>query len=346
MDATPPKMLVFDEDGDTLIILPYITSASEAADDQKSDPNVEQNGEKRPAEDALEKNEVRMKVSKKHMMLASRRAQKIFLGPWKETESRGTDGLHHWLFEPVFTPEAFEIVLNIIHGQTRGVPDQIGLATLADIAALVDDLQCEDAVWFIVKSWIRLLQEPLPHTICEDLVRWILISSVFDEPSIFQDCTKVAIQSTCKQLDTTGLPIRPSIIDGIEVERIKILDALMVDLEDQRDGLSRGELGCNLECRSSYLGALIQGMHSTGILPILDVNSPTNDPYEAPHRGLRVSSAMKAIREMPFPDVYITNIYSSRPSFHTCNLRGSLWQHLDEVEAEIMGLNLNEFMPK
>ncbi|CAH0035794.1 unnamed protein product [Clonostachys rhizophaga] len=150
MDTKSPEMLVFDEDGDTLIILPYITSATEAADDQKSNSNAEKNGEKQPADGILKT--VRMKVSKKHLVLASRRAQKLFLGPWKETESRGTDGLYHWLFEPFFTPEAFEIVLNIIHGHTKGVSDQIGLATLADIAAVVDDLQCEDAVWFIVKS--------------------------------------------------------------------------------------------------------------------------------------------------------------------------------------------------
>ncbi|CAG9949086.1 unnamed protein product [Clonostachys rosea f. rosea IK726] len=344
MDAKPPKTLVFDEDGDTLIILPYFTSTTEAADGQKPSPKVDESGEKQPADDTLET--VHMKVSKKHLMLASRRAQKLFLGPWKETESQGTDGLHHWLFEPFFTPEAFEIVLNIIHGHTKMVPTKIGLATLADIAAVVDDLQCEDAVWFIVKSWIRLLEKRLPESICENLVRWILISSVFDEPSIFEHCTQVAIRFTCKQLDTTGLPIRPSIIDGMEAQRIALLDGMVAHLEDQRDRLIRGTLGCHFNCRSSYLGALIQGMHSTGILPILDVDSPKVDPSKAPHRGLSVQSAMATISGIQFPEVYTRSEFfvSGHPELHTCHLKKSLELHLEAVGKGIRGLNLDEFV--
>ncbi|KAK7229733.1 hypothetical protein V2G26_001903 [Clonostachys chloroleuca] len=285
-----------------------------------------------------------MKVSKKHMMLASRRAQKLFLGPWKETEPRGTDGLCHWLFEPFFTPEAFEIVLNIIHGHTKKVPTEIGLATLADIAALVDDLKCEDAVWFIVKSWIRLLNKRLPNKICEDLVKWILISSVFDEPSIFSKCTYVAIRHTCQRLDTIGHPIRPSIIDSIEAERIKHLDALVAHMKEQRDKLSRGALGCNFECRSSYLGALIQRMHATGILPILEVDSPKVDPSEAPHRGLSLSSVIDGIRGIPFPDVYIKRTDVLRPFLHKCELEQSLKNHANELDIGIGALNLHYFV--
>ncbi|CAH0004373.1 unnamed protein product [Clonostachys byssicola] len=361
MDAKPPKMLVFDEDGDTLIVLPYINEAADgqesipnedensekqSADGQEMIPNGDNNSEEQPADDTLET--VRMKVSKKHLVLASRRAQKIFLGPWKETESEGTDGLHHWLFEPFFTPEAFEIVLNIIHGHTKKVPIAIGLATLADVAAVVDDLQCEDAVWFIVKSWIRLLAKHLPDCICEDLVRWILISSVFDEPSIFAECTQVAIQSACQRLDTIGLPIRPSIIDGIEAERIKLLDALMVYLEGLRDSLIRGTLGCNFECQSSHLGALLQGMHTIGILPILDVGSPKVEPSEAPHRGLSLLSVRDYFHGMPFPNVYIksNNARNSIPSLHKCDLKWSLREHVSGMEDDISGLNLDEFVRK
>ncbi|VUC36697.1 unnamed protein product [Clonostachys rosea] len=366
-------MLIFDEDGDALIILPYATSTAECpetSNGQETDPMIDENGDNTLADSTVEKNAVRMKVSRKHLLLASRRAQKVFLGPWKESESKETDGLYHWSFEPVFTPEAFEIVLNIIHGHTKKVPNKIGLAPLADIAAVVDDLQCEDAVWFIVKSWIRQLEGLLPDSVCEDLSRWILIASMFDEPTIFQRCTALAIRYSCTQLDSAGLPIQPSIIgkaariyyprpsyaykliqeDAIESRRTYYLDLLVVHLEDQRDKLIRGTLGCDLQCRSSYLGALVQGMHSTGILPISDTASPNFDRSEAPYRRLSPSSAMQAICDIPLPDVY--GIFKSphhrtpQPMLHKCALQSSHKEYVETLRTLIAGLRLETFVCK
>jgi hypothetical protein len=120
--------------------------------------------------------------------------------------------LHRWQFEPFFEPEAFEIVMNIIHGHSKKVPHQVTLCMLADVCAVVDDLRCEEAAWFCAKSWIRQLEQTLPVTVCDDLARWIFVASVFYEPEIFLHCTKTAIFYSRESLPTAGLPIRPPII--------------------------------------------------------------------------------------------------------------------------------------
>lgn len=39
---------------------------------------------------------------------------------------------------PDDNPEAFEILMNVLHGRSRQVPDRIGFALLADLAVLAD----------------------------------------------------------------------------------------------------------------------------------------------------------------------------------------------------------------
>ncbi|KAL1898084.1 hypothetical protein Cpir12675_002032 [Ceratocystis pirilliformis] len=59
--------------------------------------------------------EVHFLVSKKHLTLASRRAENMFAGDFKEAIPNDTDGLCHWKFDPIFNTKAFEIVINTIH---------------------------------------------------------------------------------------------------------------------------------------------------------------------------------------------------------------------------------------
>uniref|UniRef100_A0A0B7KJW4 Uncharacterized protein n=1 Tax=Bionectria ochroleuca TaxID=29856 RepID=A0A0B7KJW4_BIOOC len=59
--------------------------------------------------------------SKKHLTSASPRADKIFSSGFKEAIPGDGDGLFHWMFEPIFDPDAFKIVMKIIHGKTRDI---------------------------------------------------------------------------------------------------------------------------------------------------------------------------------------------------------------------------------
>lgn len=155
--------------------------------------------------------DIQFLVSKKHLVLASPRAGKVLEGSFKEA-TPGEDGLFHWKFEPIFDTKAFETVMKIIHGQTRGISRNISLTLLAQITAIVDDLECHNTVWFFAEGWISQMKDPIPCKICEDLMRWILISFVFEQPKLFTEATATAIRYGTDAIPPFNLPIRPKIL--------------------------------------------------------------------------------------------------------------------------------------
>ncbi|KAG5756735.1 hypothetical protein H9Q70_000621 [Fusarium xylarioides] len=212
-----------DPEGDTLIILP-VKAASTQSETPDSPP------------------EKHYLCSKKHLTLACRRAAKLFSSQFKEA-SVEPDGLYHWKFEGIFDAEAFELVLKIIHGKTRNVPRSVKLDLLSDIATIVDDLECHEAVAFFSTNWLfgwtvewlqpgQLRDKPLAQV--------ILASFVFEHASLFQTYTKMAIRHNIDVVSTYDLPIRADVSDKV---------------------------GCNEACRATLLGSLLQGMKKSGLYP-------------------------------------------------------------------------------
>lgn len=153
----------------------------------------------------------RFLVSKKHLMLASRRASKVLGGSFKEAVPE-EDGLLHWNFEPIFNSKAFEIVMQIIHGQTRHVPEKVDVELLAQIAAIVDDLECLDSIWFFAKRWLSQMKNAYAFGPYGDLLKWILISFVYEESEIFKNVTHTVISCSTDAIPTFDLPIRSKIL--------------------------------------------------------------------------------------------------------------------------------------
>ncbi|KAK7432024.1 hypothetical protein QQZ08_001314 [Neonectria magnoliae] len=232
VDSTPEKIVFItlckkmsitridiDSDGDTLIILPYEgvpgddgtqKAADDAATTLQDDSTPEASSSDENAVDPLP--QLHLKVSMKHLALASRRAKAMFNGPFKEAQPSAVDGLRHWEFEPIFDPDAFQIVMNVIHGKTRQTPMEMELKQLADFAAVVDDLECHDAVWFVARIWVGQLSKSGYATGIANIARVILVSSVFNEERLFQTSTSQAILQGTNSLSTYGLPIRPKIV--------------------------------------------------------------------------------------------------------------------------------------
>lgn len=155
--------------------------------------------------------EKRYLVSKKHLMLASCRASKVLGGSFKEATPE-EDGRFHWNIEPIFDPRAFQIVMQIIHGQTRDVPVTVDVGLLAQITTIVDDLECQNSVWFFAKGWLSQIRGKVPYGMCEDLMRWILISFVFEESALFKTVTGTALRYSTNIMHTFQLPIRSKIL--------------------------------------------------------------------------------------------------------------------------------------
>ncbi|KAI3580817.1 hypothetical protein IWW34DRAFT_831406 [Fusarium oxysporum f. sp. albedinis] len=236
-----------DPEGDTLIILPVKPTSTQS---ETPDPPIEKH----------------FLCSKKHLTLASRRAAKLFSSQFKEA-SVELDGLYHWKFEGIFNHEAFALVLKIIHGKTRGVPRTIKLDLLADIATIVDDLECHEVIAFFSDNWLSRWPGENERTRGKELAQLILSSFVFEHAALFEIYTKMAIRYSDDGLLTFGLPIRADVSDKIESTRIEIFQHLFDGLDNLQTRILDASVGCNAACRAMLLGSLLQAMKKLELYP-------------------------------------------------------------------------------
>ncbi|KAM0082612.1 hypothetical protein ACKRZS_005184 [Fusarium odoratissimum] len=236
-----------DPEGDTLILLPVKPASTQS---ETPDPTIEKH----------------FLCSKKHLTLASRRAAKLFSSQFKEA-SVESDGLYHWKFEGIFNHEAFALVLKIIHGKTRGVPRTIKLDLLADIATIVDDLECHEAIAFFSENWLLWWPGENKRARGKELAQLILSSFVFEHAALFETYTKMAIRHSDDGPLTFGLPIRADVSDKIESTRIEIFQHLFDGLDNLQTRILDASVGCNAACRAMLLGSLLQAMKKFELYP-------------------------------------------------------------------------------
>lgn len=261
--------------------------------------------------DASGDHALQMRVSLKHVKLACHRARAVFGGKFSESQPE-EDGLLHWRLRVGFDRESFVRVMNIVHGYTKDVPVEISVGMLAAVAAVVDDLQCHDAIWFIAKAWIRKLKKKLSEESTDNLSERILIALVFSEPDVFLISTRMAILHGTEAISSEDLPIYSKIIgmgnDGtvqtllILKQRIEAMEAarllhfsrLMTHLQEIQERLSGSMHHCTVGCSSMLLGSLIQELHSAELLP---------EPPR-PFVGRDIFSTMKRVRSFRSQAIY------------------------------------------
>jgi hypothetical protein len=166
-----------------------------------------------------------MRVSSRHLILASSYFNRMLNGEWKESNTFQSDGcvrieISDWDID------AIQLLMDIIHGRTRKVPQAISLEMLAKIAVLVDYYDCLEVVEIISRIWIQKLKSTVPGVHSRDLVLWLCISWVFQKSETFQNATMVVMMHSTGPLKTMDLPIperivRKSIQNLLEYSGIK-----------------------------------------------------------------------------------------------------------------------------
>ncbi|KAK5989351.1 hypothetical protein PT974_10869 [Cladobotryum mycophilum] len=380
------SLAIIDPDGDTLVILPYVEESSPSSDKkiiasesglQLATPgNEEPNGVNGPEAEHCEStlppplSEVHFRVSTKHLSLASRRAKIMFKGPYEESVPLPTDGLRRWIFEPIFNPTAFEIVMNIIHLQTHKIPDNLTLVMMANVAAIVDDLECHSAVDFFAKIWLHKLGTRIPDAAQpRELSQWVLISSVFNQSELFQTATHRAILHSKLPIPSFGLPIRPKIIEVMEGKRETGIRQVIEQLHKLMIKLSQDGQFCAVECQSMLLGALVQQMHTARLLSPIPPR---------PFNGISLWELLCTVRSFRSPKIYCPRGHAalgeegnvwyleqrnagsaikrqrkimppSSPTLpkslvaHKCSLQAQIEPELKRLESQIKGLDSADF---
>ncbi|KAK4073006.1 uncharacterized protein Triagg1_5683 [Trichoderma aggressivum f. europaeum] len=183
--------------------------------------------------------QVTFKTSMKHLTLASPRAKKKF--------------------DPMFDPEAFEIVLHIVHAQAHKLPKQLSLATATQVAVIADDLQCCDLIAFFVRKWSVYSDFWAASSTYRELIKKIFICSVFRVKERFPKLTYTAVACSLTQVPNLGLPIDPSILRAIEEKRASVMKEFLKHLYTVEREL-HDEALC-WECRAQNIGYLKYNLH-------------------------------------------------------------------------------------
>jgi hypothetical protein len=161
--------------------------------------------------------EVHMRVSSRHMILASRNFRDMLSnGNFEEGQTLRTKGEVE-IPLPEDDPDAFIILLHIIHANTRKVPRVVSLATLTALAILVDKYNMLEAVELFSDLWIDNVkdEEPMPESFTDDVPPWLVISWVFQKPEEFKAMSRIIEQEcdeTLEDMFGDDLPVVPFII--------------------------------------------------------------------------------------------------------------------------------------
>ncbi|KAK0624010.1 hypothetical protein B0T14DRAFT_406265, partial [Immersiella caudata] len=201
---------------------------------------------------------VRFLVFSRHLILASPVIAAILSisSGWSEAQ-KDTDGLYQFGADD-WDETAFSIVLNVLHGQHRKVPETVALEMLAKIALIVDYYQVHEAVVLESRTWLSALKlAKLPTELNRDLCLWLTVAFVFTDTEVFKSLTRVAILRSREGMKLpAGLPISLAVNERIGEVRSSSVSAIVDGLEKLREDYLEDRKGCGFECRAMHLGVL------------------------------------------------------------------------------------------
>lgn len=204
------ELHIFDPQGDVLLILgrqpeENITDSEDREDDGEPSPSdlwifegkepeavppqAKLDGSATSISDTRETEsktqQVQMRVSSKHLVLASR-TFRTCLGSFSEGRMLQTEG-NVTLPLPEEDPDAMIVLLHIIHGQTRKVPRQVSLDMLKRLAAVVNYYQIQEVVENFSDIWLEYLgHKSLPADYTREALAWLFIFWVFRKKDGFR----------------------------------------------------------------------------------------------------------------------------------------------------------------
>jgi hypothetical protein len=148
-----------------------------------------------PEADDCGTHKIRLKVSSKHLTLASPVFKALLRGGF--AESRDLDaGSPAEVHLPDDNAVALWLLLYILHGQLTRLPRKLNLTTLTQIAVLVDKYELHEATEKITDEWFarskkRSTAEYEHHS--DEVLQLLCVSWVFRKHTAFSNTTRLAI---------------------------------------------------------------------------------------------------------------------------------------------------------
>ncbi|KAF4960488.1 hypothetical protein FSARC_10456 [Fusarium sarcochroum] len=271
--------------------------------------------------------EIRMLVSGKHLELASSYFGKLFAGPFMEAKP-DQSGFRRVTAND-WDPEAFNIVLTIMHGYHQAVPRSLSVEMLAKLAMIVDYYGCHESIELYTDIWLGNLKSKVPTVYGQDCILYMFISWVFTQPDMFQRMTQLALRHSGMLIEAEVLAIPGDLLEQIDDARQDSLASIFSAIYDLLDLLQK-EPECSYECSSMLLGVLTKELRKHGCL------SPRS---ARPFFGFSIEGSKDLINGLRKPYWYDER-YSSR---HSCTIQQKLSVTLEKMENELRVFNLQDF---
>ncbi|PNP73385.1 hypothetical protein FNYG_13283 [Fusarium nygamai] len=262
--------------------------------------------------------EIRLRVSSAHLILSSPVFRAMLDGPFSEG-IRSKDNLFEVkAFE--WNAEALVIVLDIIHGHHRSLPQKVELDILIEIAMLCDYYQCEEIVETFAKQWIAAFEEDKPYEE-EATMNWMFVAWVFQREDLFN--TKVAMTLQHSKIPVhTDLPLPSTILEKVETQRLKLMNDVLNNLYGLHESLWVTNDDCKTECATMLLGSLMKHMREAG----LEIPKPKGLPSTIRSLvGLR-----RFVSGLETPVCYIANRYGQAIK-HECSFKNKTKPWMDDM---------------
>ncbi|KAF4993508.1 hypothetical protein FGRMN_6437 [Fusarium graminum] len=161
-----------------------------------------------------DKVEIRMLVSGNHLKLASSYFDKMFSGPFIEAEANQS-GLRQ-VKASGWDPEAFKIVVTIMHGYHRHVPRSLSLEVLTKVAMVVDYYECHEIISPYADMWLEDLKSKVPTVYGKDCILCLFVSWVFPESEMFQKMTRLSLKHSGKLIEVEDLAIPATLLGKLD----------------------------------------------------------------------------------------------------------------------------------
>ncbi|TFA99914.1 hypothetical protein CCMA1212_008080 [Trichoderma ghanense] len=333
-----PKVHEIDPNGDTLLTLrnpnaPFAAPPSPPAEQQEQQEQPKSDAADEPQTLAEDKPEVRMRLSSRHLTLASAYFEKMMSNDWKETTAEGD--YSYVVDAEGWDEEALLTLMNIIHGKTADLSMTINLEMLAKIAVLADYYQCHVAVKFFSSLWLQGIDRKAMSG--RDLLLLLSVSCVFPDPDTFKESTMSLITKSTGVLDSLGLPIPQTVIDAVNERREKFIPAIVDGLKRLiRYEYSNRVLGCSFDCSSMFIGALGKNMDSLRL---------TDQYLTPPYVGHSLMTLKDGIFDFSEPSWRrFCDGWRTNRRRNTCSLSDNVRPIVETQIKRVVGLELKDFI--
>ena len=195
-------------------------------------------------------------VSSKHLTLASAWFKAYLSDRWYRDPVPADEGRAKIAIKDC-QPETLLILLRMIHGFSRKVPQKVSFEQLVDISLAAEFYQCTEVVEPYVHTWMRVDQVWNPTDEDPNFVaKCIIVAWIFKIEHVLSVATKAATESSTDPFEAPDLPFPAFIKDAIDNNRTAWLGMVLREIETHVAQLLSAN--CLPDCDAYYLGRVLQ----------------------------------------------------------------------------------------